>query len=875
MGKRTWGAALLALVGVLLTGTMPAQAKVRLDVRSVGERAVKVRVAAPKRAVRVSAMPAGVVRAKRVKLRGRTRTVKLRFTAFGRSAVESCSVRTLVVRVGRKRRTVSLAPCLPPQPAAPTAPRNETAAPAAAEPTPQPTPAEEPTPEPEPEPAPAPNAPPPATDAELLETPFATVPGCDFLDPSACLLPFPNDYFTTADASTDTGLRVDIAPQAMPRNVAGKPIDATDWNRSDGWSTGTPILTFFPGLSPAAFVNSGVVPQTDMARAFDPDQPVVVVDAETGERQPIWAELDQHAQTKRELRVLIIRPARNLEPGRRYIVAIRNLVGADHKPLPVTPRFRFYRDNVLTLNPAIEARRPSMERIFSDLARADVDRSELQLAWDFTTASRDDRVGRMLHIRDQAFAALGDTDLDDLQVQGDAPQFTIDSVTDFTPEQDANIARTVTGTVTVPCFLDKPACAPAGSRFLIDDATGMPTQIPGNTMSAPFVCNIPHAAAQSPARLSLYGHGLFGSASEVGAGNVDAMAAEHDIAFCATDWAGMATTDVPNVATILVDLSNFPTLADRVQQGILNFLYLGRLMIHPEGLAAQDAFKRDGAPLVDTEHLYYDGNSQGGIIGTALMGVTPDVQRGVLGVPGINYSTLLQRSVDFETNPDEPCPAPPDQLLGDLQEPELDPEYALELFNLSYACPLYAAYPNQRERQLVFALMQQLWDRGEGNGYAAFIREGIEGRVPPHEVLMHVALGDHQVAQVAAEVEARTIGAAIRPNPVDPDRTYDVEPAYGIEEIGGFPYEGSAIEIWDSGPVRPNPADCLNHGGGTEVAPATNRPPRCGRDPHGEPRSTALARRQKSAFLRPPGESAVIDVCSGGPCYARNWKGSF
>ena len=52
----------------------------------------------------------------------------------------------------------------------------------------------------------------------------------------------------------------------------------------------------------------------------------------------------------------------------------------------------------------------------------------------------------------------------------------------------------------------------------------------------------------------------------------------------------MAQQDVPVTAgVILPDLSNFALLADRVQQGMLNFLLLGRLMIHPQGLAADPA----------------------------------------------------------------------------------------------------------------------------------------------------------------------------------------------------------------------------------------------------------------------------------------------
>ena len=36
-------------------------------------------------------------------------------------------------------------------------------------------------------------------------------------------------------------------------------------------------------------------------------------------------------------------------------------------------------------------------------------------------------------------------------------------------------------------------------------------------------------------------------------------------------------------------------------------------------------------------------------MGGALTAVAPDFNRAALGVPGMNYSTLLQRSVDFDT----------------------------------------------------------------------------------------------------------------------------------------------------------------------------------------------------------------------------------
>src|SRR3954451_14036785 len=91
--------------------------------------------------------------------------------------------------------------------------------------------------------------------------------GCDDLDPSVCMLPFPNDSFTKADPSTPTGRRVNFDLLDMPRNVAGKPIDPTDWNRADVFSPGSLIVTKVPGLD---LQRTGAVPITDLARAYTP-----------------------------------------------------------------------------------------------------------------------------------------------------------------------------------------------------------------------------------------------------------------------------------------------------------------------------------------------------------------------------------------------------------------------------------------------------------------------------------------------------------------------------------------------------------------------------------------------------------------------------
>jgi hypothetical protein len=623
---------------------------------------------------------------------------------------------------------------------------------------------------------------------------------CDPLDARHCLLPFPSDTFTIADATTDTGLRVNFASESMPVNAAGVHVDPTEWNRNDGFSPGAQIATYVADID---LVQSRIPAVTDIGASLAADAGVVLIDGDSGERVPYWAELDATVSADAN-RVLLIRPVINLGDGRRYIVALRNLKTASGAAIAAGDVFRAYRDRLQSDVPEVEARRSRYERVFADLAGAGVQREELFLAWDFTVASTRNLTERLLHMRDDAFASLGEA----------APAFTVEMVE---PAPNEELLRRVTGTFQVPLYMTGGGVA--GER-LSYGANGLPAVT--GSYAASFVCNIPTKVLSgdtvTPARAAVYGHGLLGNNTEVGAGNVRRMGNEHNFVFCATRWIGMSFEDIPNAISILQDLSRFPTLADRLQQGVLNTLFLARLLTHADGFASDPAFQVDGRPVIDRSDVFYDGNSQGGIMGGIATAVSTEWTRAVLGVPAMNYSILLQRSVDWDTY----------QLIYD------------------------PSYPDEIERQLGILLIQMLWDRGEANGYANHMTDDPLPNTPAHTVLLHVAFGDHQVAQDAADIEARTIGAHIHWPALAAGRRPDVvEQNWGVERIDSYPHEGSAIVIWDSGAAPP---------------PATNLPPRQGEDPHGDPRNDVDARVQKSEFLRTDG--AVIDVCNGAPCTA-------
>jgi hypothetical protein len=302
-----------------------------------------------------------------------------------------------------------------------------------------------------------------------------------------------------------------------------------------------------------------------------------------------------------------------------------------------------------------------------------------------------------------------------------------------------------------------------------------------------------------------------------------------------------------------------------VQQGELNFLYLARLMVHPQGFSSNAAFQWDDThqSFIDTREAYYDGNSQGGIYGGTVCAVSVDVRRCVLGVPGMDYSILLPRSSDYVAS---------QHLVDGLQgfDPS-DPTGAV-----GYSDLFDTAYPDQSQRMLILDLVQTLWDRSDPDGYASHMRSGLPD-TPTHEVLLQAGWGDHQVANITAFTEARTIGAAGMQPPLVPARYGPYQdPFWGIPAPAAFPYAGSAITLFDTGPADyTRDVDAADGGGthtGTNPPPVADVPNRAGEDPHEAPRRAACGQEQKDAFLSVDG--LVTAPCGGAPYFAWGWDGT-
>ena len=171
-------------------------------------------------------------------------------------------------------------------------------------------------------------------------------------------------------------------------------------------------------------------------------------------------------------------------------------------------------------------------------------------------------------------------DLDDLKVQGDSPTLRDhrDRVENFdaTAEDAEDDGRAGSrARYTVPCYL-APDCEPGGAlrarRRTACRARTAPTR---RTSTASSRRPRSMRSARSPARPSVYGHGLLGSGPR---GDLERDQQHRSARRTASSSArptrsgSRATTSRTSPPTSCPSFSNFPELTDRVQQGMLNEL---------------------------------------------------------------------------------------------------------------------------------------------------------------------------------------------------------------------------------------------------------------------------------------------------------------
>jgi hypothetical protein len=610
--------------------------------------------------------------------------------------------------------------------------------------------------------------------------PPEAMPGCNPIIGDDCLTPFPSSFHETDDASTATGVRMNIAANALPQQADGSVIKPDRLNQKDGVSPATPFIVYFKaGVSAASLPTPATLAQSVTATSA-----VQVIKFSDGTRVPVMAELDVNADVPAgDRQALIIRPMTRLQPATRYIIALVGLKDAAGKPLLPAP-FKALRDGT-ALSKSLMPLASRYGEIFAALKTAGVDRSALTLAWDVTTASDETATS---HLTGMVANALALAD-------GGMLGYTITSSTD---NPAPNVLRQILATVKTPQYL----ADDSGKSMLHFAADGKPAQ--NGLVDTPIVIQIPACAATAtgPLPTIVFGHGLFGNAKDtLSSAALEEAANTYCGIFIGTDWIGLASEDVANVTQIISnDLNNVYVVTDRLQQAHVNINTMTRVFL--KQIVNDPALAYNGAPITDGKEVYYFGISNGGIQGGTFMGLNPDVVRGVLNVPGCEWTLLMYRSADFN------------QLKT--------------LLTLTMPDPL--------DQQNAIASLQSEWDYSDPATFAPhLINDPLPG-VPKKNILVQMSIGDAQVSNLATEVLARTMGL----------QGLDLEqPIYGVA-AGTAPLD-SAYTQWDSHPMPMPPA-------GDTALPKDN-------GAHDSVYQSVLAQQQIFTFMKPAGQ--VTSVCHG------------
>lgn len=622
-------------------------------------------------------------------------------------------------------------------------------------------------------------------------------PDCDPLDPGFCALPWPSSLYLAPDATTVTGYRLQFGADTFPADRGGISMRPELFGHLDGYGLGTPIMALFDALDVTELPG-----EESIERSMAPESHTVLLRVLTDgsvERVPHWVELDATVPDT-DPRVLFLRPAVILEPDTRYVVALRDLRDTSGASIAASAAFAALRDGTDS-SEVDAARREHFEGVFALLAEGGVARdATLTLAWDFHTASYDSLHGNLDTSIDLVFAELDGQGAP--FVEREELYLSTRDGADGT-EQDDEIAWRVQLVMRSPSVVVSRGVSQGWELNRNEDgaiALAEPQDVRVRVL-------VPHSVAEGePGGVLVYGHGLLGDEEEIELGYLQRIAEAERLILVACPLMGMSAYEASSVLLTTLDMNNFIAVADGLVQGIVQTHVLARSAVTTLPAVLQEIDSDIG---IDTERLFWWGGSQGGIFGATILATSPDIDRGGLAVPGINYSTMLQRSVNFE-------------------------RYFEQLRN---------SYGRGAPVAVLIAAAQLLWDSTDPVSFWG----RLVGRAPfedrPRQALLLVAKADKQVAVVTNEVLARTFPE------VAVMAGYDERIPWGISETA-YPHDGTGMVLFDFG--NPWPVG------------RSNQPPLDEfRDPHSRLIEVEAVGALVHSFLT---DGSIIDVCGGDGC---------
>ncbi len=542
----------------------------------------------------------------------------------------------------------------------------------------------------------------------------ARTASCDILDEHRCLLPFPSTALMAEDASSPTGLRVQIEDASLP----GEGDEARYLNLADGFSPITPVATMLPGGIDPAFLADHV--HGDALEG----SPIRIVNAEPGsarygESVPVWVEVVTGGAPEANADLLLAYPIVPLEPNAEHAVivddSLRDLEGQTHTADAAT-RVALGLDAPTTNEERVlAAHHAPLLSLLSDIGQAP---ASVVKAWTFVTRSEDDVSRRMLSMMDSAASAM-----DGVEVR----------ITAFVPREHEAVEGIVLGELDgVPNFLD------ADDRLVFDD-NHLPVQ--QGTRTTRFRVVLPSGGYEGEDgryRITLYGHGTAGSVNDDA---FDYETAAEGVAKVNLEFHGWTDEDLLFTFQKLLKLvKGSEQSTAQLMQAVVDGYALLKAMEGPLGEAlAADTLAGDPNPragvLPITDQPAWVGGSLGGTMGAIVGAAYPEVEFGVLNVPAGAWTHFVADSYMYSS--------------------------AMRGF-------LIDAYDTEIEVRYAMALMQTGWDdvdgaawatRARADGVSFLLQQSMDDQIVPNQAThtLAAALGAEMVGGAFREVP--TVGA--------------------------------------------------------------------------------------------------------------------
>lgn len=469
---------------------------------------------------------------------------------------------------------------------------------------------------------------------------------------STRLSPFPSDRYTRPDATSPTGLRVDVtAVTTNDRVVGAYPKTVTDLNTMDGFSTVGGIYVNLTGDVDAATFTRSV----DGYTGADAPAALVDVDDKSPDKGKAVGLIPMYASTADGLydyttedHTLLFQPSRPLRPRTKYLFVLTSAVHTK-KGAPITATD----DTRATLTTAnddhatrVRAGLPTLEKTTG------IARDKIVLASHFTTGT----------VHDELLAAAA------TRRAAPAPAIT----TDFSVVEDSKTDNRVRFSLTfaAPEYrTPKP-----GGRFVIEG--GKP--VVQSTVNLEALLAFADKTKSGKRPVVIFGHGLggdkggvWGTAERLAALNVAVIsidAPEHG----SRGAAAMSDNKLaPVFAFFGIDAQTkdeafvIARARDNFRQMALDQLEIVRLI---KSLATLDLLPLgapDGVPDLDPDNILYLGHSFGSVMGPTVAAIAPEIRAACWNVGGGGLTTLLRDSPTFKFIIDamKPAGTPPGDVI--------------------------------------------------------------------------------------------------------------------------------------------------------------------------------------------------------------------